>query len=280
VENPSFEEPPRADGTPVGRYHLGYPRGKENAIGTVRVSDEVAHSGRFSLKWDLSQVADPEATGRDPRWVTVNVTLPSDTVKSLRGKRFKVGYWVRVGGGTTVPGLGVRQNLKDGPGEGFYYRGGVEDPSVWNRFETEGRFANDLESMDIHTWIAVPEAGLAGKSFFYMDDVSLHAIEEPPIEISSPLDEYHCGETIPWTVRAASSGQVKVSLLAGERLVAEGTGQASSGQLRGSFFERGLAPGVYTLQAAFSGAGQVPPSARRQVIVSPDPFDWKSASPK
>ena len=82
------------------------------------------------------------------------------------------------------------------------------------------------------------------------------------------------------TVRAPSSGQVNVSLLSGERLVAEQTGQGGSGQLRGTFVDQGLAPGVYTLQAGLSGSRQAPPSARRQVIVSPDPFDWKAASTK
>ena len=122
------------------------------------MTDEAAHAGRYSLKWDLSQVADAAAGRRDPCWLTVNIGFSGDAVKSLRGKRFKVGYWMRVGGGTTVPGLQLRQNLKQGPGEGFSYRGGVEDPSVWNHFETEGRLSNDLQSMDIHTWCAIPEA--------------------------------------------------------------------------------------------------------------------------
>jgi hypothetical protein len=62
------------------------------------VTDEAAHSGRFSLKWDLSKVADPKSTGRDPRWLVVNVRFDPETVKSLRGKRVKVGYWMRLGG--------------------------------------------------------------------------------------------------------------------------------------------------------------------------------------
>ncbi len=60
VENPSFEDPPQADGSPRGRYALGYPTAKEKPVGALRVTDEAAHSGRFSLKWDLSKVADPE----------------------------------------------------------------------------------------------------------------------------------------------------------------------------------------------------------------------------
>jgi hypothetical protein len=276
VENPSFEAPPQADGLPSGRYHIGYPTAKEKSVGALRVTDEAAHSGRSSLKWDLGKVADAESVRRGPRWLTVNVGLSSDTVKSLRGKRVKVGYWLRLGGGATVPGLGLRQNLKEGPGEGFYYRGGVQDPAVWNHFETEGRLSNDLESMDIHTWCTIPESELAKKCFFYIDDVSLEVIEEPALAISTPLDEYCCGESIPWTVNStSSSGQIKVALLAGERLVAEQTKQAGSGPLRGSFAGRGLQPGIYTLQATLSAPQQAAQTARRQVIVAPDPFDWQ-----
>lgn len=137
----------------------------------------------------------------------------------------------RDGSVSTVPGMGLRQNLKQGPGEAFYYRGGVQDPAVWNHFETEGRLSNDLQSMDIHTWCTIPEAELAKKCFFYIDDVSLEVIEEPPLAISTPLDEYYSGETIPWAVNStSSSGQIRIALLAGERLVAEQTRPAGSGR--------------------------------------------------
>jgi hypothetical protein len=274
VENPSFETPPQADGLPRGNYSLGYPTAKEKPLGAFRVTDEAAHTGRYSLKWDLSRVADAAAGRRDPCWLTVNIGFSGDAVKSLRGKRFKVGYWMRVGGGATVPGLQLRQNLKQGPGEGFSYRGGVEDPSVWNHFETEGRLSNDLQSMDIHTWCAIPEPTLAKKSFFYMDDVSLHVIEEPPLAITTPLDEYYAGEGIPWKASSISTGQIKVALLAGERRIAEQTRQAEAGALMGAFETRGLAAGVYTVQATQSEPRQSPHTVRRQVIVAPDPFGW------
>jgi len=275
VENPSFEAPPQADGLPSGRYHIGYPTANEKPVGALRVTDEAAHSGRCSLKWDLGKVADAKAAGRDPRWLTVNVSLSSDTVKSLRGKRVKVGYWMRVGGGTAVPGMGLRQNLKTGPGEGFFYRGGVQDPAVWNHFETEGRLSNDLQSMDIHTWVTIPEAELAKKCFFYIDDVSLEVIEGPPLSISTPLDEYYVGESIAWTVNSISSnGRLKIALLAGERLVAEQTHQAAPGPLRGTFPAGNLQPGIYTLQATLIAPQQAPQTARRQVIVALDPFRW------
>ncbi len=275
VENPSFEAPSQADGLPSGRYHVGLPTAKEKRVGALQVTDEAAHSGRYSLKWDLSKVADPKAAGRDTRYITVNVSLPDDKVRCLRGKRVKAGYWMRVGGGTAVPGMGLRQNLKTGPGDAFYYRGGVQDPAVWNHFETEGRLSKDLQSMDIHTWVTIPAAELAKKCFFYVDDVSLQVIEEPPLDISTPLDEYYVGEGIPWTVKTTSSGgQVKVALLAGERLVAEQTHRAGSGPLRGTFAGGKLTPGIYTLQAALTAPQQAPQTALRQAIVAPDPFEW------
>jgi hypothetical protein len=126
--------------------------------------------------------------------------------------------------------------------------------------------------MDIHTWVAIPEAELAKKSFFYMDDVSLQVIEEPPLELSMPLDEYYVGESIPWTVKSTvPSSQIKIALLSGERLVAEETRQAASGLVRGNSATRGLQPGVYTLRATIATSPQ-PVQTTRQVIVALDPF--------
>lgn len=274
VANASFEEPARTDGTPPGRFYLGYPKPNERPAGALIVTDEAAHSGRFSLKWDLSKVADAFATGRDPRWVVVDVGFDPETVRSLRGKRVKVGYWMRLGGGQTVPGLGLRQTLKEGPGDGFYYRGGVADPAAWNHFQTEGRLSTSLESMDIHTWCTVPEAELARTSFFFIDDISLEAIEEPPLKIATPLDEYYSGEPIPWTVTSTiSAGQITVALLAGERLVTEVTRQPESA-FRGEFPSRGLKPGIYTLQATVAPPQQPHFTGRSQFIIAPDPFAW------
>jgi hypothetical protein len=274
LANSSFEERPNADGTPRGSYHLGYPTMKEKPVGALRVTDQAAHSGRFSLKWDLSKVADPEYKGRHPRWLTVNVGFSSDMVKSLRGKRVKVGYWMRLGGGTTVPGLGVRQYLKQGPGEGFYYRGGVDDPDVWNHFETEGRLSNDLESMDIHTWCSIPDAELAKECFFYMDDFSLQVVQEPPLLIATPLDGYYIGEVIPWTVSTTSTpGDMKITLLTGDRLIAEQTHKVAAGSLHREFESRGLKAGIYTLQARTGTDLQGPQTAKRQIILAPNPWE-------
>ena len=145
---------------------------------------------------------------------------------------------------------------------------------MWNHFETEGRLSPDLESMDIHTWCSIPEAELARKSYFYMDDVSLEVIQEPPLVISTQLDEYYVGETIPWTANAATTnGTLAVTLLSGERLIAEQTLPVTIDLLRGTFDTRGLKPGIYTLQAKISGPSPLTSqSARRQVIVAPDPW--------
>jgi len=240
------------------------------------VTDEVARSGRYSLKWDFSKAEGKGSIyGRD-RWLIVNVQVPPEAAKSLRGKRVKVGYWFRLGGGTAVPGMVLRQSGKGEYLDGIAYGGGIEDPTVWNRFEAEGRLRGDYESMDIHISCPVPgDPELARKAFFYIDDVTLSAIEEPPLAVSTPLDEYHVGEPIPWTIHAASpQEQLRVALSAGSRPIAERAGQAASGEMQGTFETRGLEPGIYTIRAVAGDAREGEKSARRRVIVSPDPFAW------
>ncbi|HTL15715.1 MAG TPA: hypothetical protein VL793_00680, partial [Patescibacteria group bacterium] len=194
--------------------------------------------------------------------------------KSLRGKRVKVGYWMRLGGGQTVPGLGLRQTLKEGPGDGFYYRGGVSDPAAWNHFETEGRLSPDLQSMDIHTWCAVPEAELAKKSFYYIDDISLQEIEEPRLSISTSLDEYYIGEKIPWKLNAApGSGPVKIQLLMGNRVFSEQQTESEAKLGEGEFKTDQLKPGIYTIRGIGARSAEFG-SAQRQVILARGPFDW------
>lgn len=113
-----------------------------------------------------------------------------------------------------------------------------------------------------------PEA--AGKSVFYIDDASLQAIKEPALTIPAPLDEYCAGETIAWTVTAVSpSDEVRISLCAGDRIVAEQTCKAA-GSLRGAFDSRGFTCGIYTVQAR---AGAPPQTAQRQIILAPDPWE-------
>lgn len=130
--------------------------------------------------------------------------------------------------------------------------------------------------MDIHTWCAIPEPELARQSFFYMDDVSLQVIEEPPLAIATPLDEYFVGELVPWTVQAsATNGILTVTLWCAGRQVAEQTMPAGSASLQGRFETVALPPGLYTLRARMAAAGpQAEVVAERQVILAPDPFAW------
>jgi hypothetical protein len=203
----------------------------------------------------------------------VNVGFDPETVKSLRGKRVKVGYWMRLGGGQTVPGLGLRQTLNAGPGDGFYYRGGVTDPATWNHFETEGRLSPNLQSMDIHTWCSVPEAELARTCFFFIDDISLQRIEEPPLSISTPLDEYYIGEKVRWKLSAApGSDPVKIQFLMGNRVTSEQSAKPKAGLMEGEFETARLKPGICILRA--TGEFGAEPTAQQQIILTPNPFDW------
>jgi hypothetical protein len=100
-------------------------------------------------------------------------------------------------------------------------------------------------------------------------------IEEPPLSVATPLDEYYIGETIPWSVTATSStGQITVVLLAGDRVIAEQARNAEIGPLRGTFDSGKLQPGIYTVRATI-GSPQAPlQTALRQIIVCQDPFAW------
>lgn len=198
--------------------------------------------------------------------------IPQEAARQLRGKRVKVGYWFRLGGGPAVPGMTLREFGKQEFLDGISYQGGVDDPAVWNHFEARGRLRSDFEGLDIHIPCPTPDdPEAAKKSLFYIDDVSLQGIEEPPLTIATPLDEYYAGETIPWTVSAASaSGEISVSLSAGTGLVAEQTHKAA-GSLRGTFETRGLPSGIYTLQAG-TVAPQGRQTAQRQIILAPGPW--------
>jgi hypothetical protein len=45
--------------------------------------------------------------------------------------------------------------------------------------------------------------------------------------------------------------------------------------LQGEFATRGLPAGVYTLQATIKTAQGAEHTARREVILAPDPFNWQ-----
>ena len=102
-----------------------------------------------------------------------------------------------------------------------------------------------LESMDIHTWIAVPEAELARTAFFFIDDISLQAIDEPPLSITTPLDEYYVGESIPWSIQAGTTGgQVQVELQRDGLSIKQHSCAIQAGRGSGVFDSAALQPAI------------------------------------
>ncbi|HWH70309.1 MAG TPA: hypothetical protein VNT26_13065, partial [Candidatus Sulfotelmatobacter sp.] len=139
----------------------------------------------------------------------------------------------------------------------------------------------DVESLDIHISCRVPEADpdLLRKSFFYLDDVSLQAIEEPPLVVSTPLEEYYIGEKVPWKTSATSApGLIKVQLLAGDHLIAEKAGTPEAGLLQSEFETGALTPAIYTLRVTGNAGTQEAHAAQHQIILTPNPFDWPTLS--
>jgi hypothetical protein len=272
------EAGPQADGFPIPAYQIAdaYSIPEKKPVGALSVTDEVAHSGRYSLKWDFSKAAGKGSVYAGKRYLIVNVQVPQEAARQVRGKRVGVGYWFRLGGGAAVPGMTLREFGSREYLDGISYRGGVDDPAVWNHFEAEGRLPDNFENLDIHISCPVPdEPGLAEKSVFFLDDVSLQAIEEPPLVVATPLDEYYRGETIRWTVAtAASAGQVRVQLLSLGRLIAGQTGPVATGPLHGTFETGRLRAGIYTVRATLGPPGQASTTAERQIILAPYPFDW------
>ncbi|MDI9434044.1 MAG: hypothetical protein QM570_20190 [Planctomycetota bacterium] len=275
IIDPSFEAGPQEDGFPVSSYAIAdrYSKSEAKPVGALSVTDEVAHSGRYCLKWDFGKAAGKGSIYDGKRYLIVNVQIPPEAARQLRGRRVKVGYWFRLGGGPAVPGMTLREFGKQEFLDGISYQGGVDDPSVWNHFEAQGRLRSDFENLDIHIPCPTPDdPEAARKSLFYIDDVSLQGIEEPPVTISTPLDEYYVGETVPWTVDAATlSGDIRVSLLTDNRIVAEQMPQVATGPIQGVFETDGLPCGIYTLRAE-TVAPQDRQSSRRQIILAPDPW--------
>ena len=276
IVDPSFEAGPQEDGFPVPSYAIAdrYSKSEAKPAGALSVTDEIAHSGRYCLKWDFSKAAGKGSVYDGKRYLIVNVQVPPEAARQLRGKRVKVGYWFRLGGGPAVPGMTLREFGKQEFLDGISYQGGVDDPSVWNHFEAQGRLRGDFENLDIHIPCPVPDdPEAAKKALFYIDDVSLQGIEEPPLTISTPLDEYYAGESISWTASATSvSGEINISLSAGDKVVAEQK-HKMAGSLRGAFESRGLRPGIYTLRARIDPPSQALQTAQRQIILALDPWE-------
>ncbi len=280
INDPSFEAGPQADGFPVTSYGINdrYSKPEQKPVGALSVTDNVAHSGRYSLKWDFSKAAGKGAIYDRKRYLIVNVQVPQNTARELRGKRVKVGYWFRLEGGGAVPGMTLRQSSRSEFLAGISYTGGVDDPSVWNLFEAEGRLRSDFENLDIHIACTVPDdPGVAAKSVFYIDDVFLQAIEEPLLSVSSPLDEYYQGEPISWSVASTSpERRVNVQLVSSGQLVTQKTGEFNAGRLGGVFETSGLKPGIYAIKASFISPQNSGQTAEYQILLTPDIFNsWE-----
>ena len=281
VQNPSFEDGPQADGLPGWPYPFDDPfveAGKKPA-GAILVTDEVAHEGRYSLKWDLSKSEGVGAKYGNSRYLIINVQVDKKLVPGLRGRRVRIGMWVRTGGGTLVPGFKLRMfGTKDGKYtylDGFQYRGGLQDASVWNRFEAEGTIVPDAESIDIHIPCKIPQdPQVRDASVFYLDEVSIRPITPIPVMIHTPVDEWYVGEPVGW--QALTSGAVSrlaVSLLQGDEVLDEVVTDDPEEAVEGVFATDKLTPGVYRLRAVAEGeAGRE--TAWRDIIIAPDPFEW------
>ncbi len=108
-----------------------------------------------------------------------------------------------------------------------------------------------------------------------MDDISLQAIEEPPLSLNTPLDEYYVGDFIPWSIHAGTAGgQVQVELQRDGLGIRQYAGGIQAGRCSGAFDSRALRPAIYRLTASLVGASLSSATAERQVILAPDPFDW------
>jgi hypothetical protein len=106
------------------------------------------------------------------------VQAPREAAIKLRGKRVKVSYWIRSGGGAAMHGMTLRQFSSRDFLDGISYTGGADDPAVWNHFKAEGRLRNDFENLDIHISCPVPDSeNVTAKSCFYIGDVPNQASE-------------------------------------------------------------------------------------------------------
>jgi hypothetical protein len=235
----------------------------------------------YDVGWNRGVAGGYMLNLNDPH-LTYNTALwtlrTAEAVRLLRGQRVGVGCWFRLGSGSLVPGMSLRQSGKGEFLGGIEYTGGIADPAVWNRFEVVGRLRTDIEGLDIHIHCRIPEADpeLLRKSSFYLDGVFLQAIEEPPLRLETPLNEYYVGETVPWTVGAATThGAISLAFLRDGRPIEDRTIPAGSAPLGGGFETRGLKPGIHALQAEHGlGNGQTPRRVQRQITLALDPFAW------
>ena len=72
----------------------------------------------------------------------------------------------------------------------------------------------------------------------------------------------------------SSSGEIKISLLAGEQVITQHSAQGDSGPLSGVFCRPLARPGHLHAASNRYGSAASSVTAQRQVIVAPDPFGW------
>ena len=281
IANPSFEDGPKEHGLPGWPYPFTDPftTAEKGPRGAIVVTDEAAHTGKYSLKWDFDKVKhEGGSSWGGHRWLIINVQIAKEPAKKLAGKRVKVGMWVRVTRGTLAPGFRLRQFRKGKYVDGIPYNGGISDPTVWNHFEAEGLLQHGIDNLDIHTPVRIPkDPEVCAGSCFYIDDVYVQAYRPDPVAIAIPLDEYRTGEEIPWRVDTFEEGQrVTVSVVRdGETVRTRGVA-AQGRSVTGSIPTAGLAPGLYTIRASLQPkAGGKSEQGWQQVIVAPDPFRWE-----
>ncbi|MBN1669900.1 MAG: hypothetical protein JXR37_02630 [Kiritimatiellae bacterium] len=280
LPNPGFENGPEKNGLPGWPYDVSDPFAAtlQEPVGALSVTTEQAHSGKYSLKWDFGKAAGKGAASEGDQYLVVNVQIGEETAAKMRGNRVKVGMWVRVHGGVLCPGLRLRQFAAGNfIGDAAVYGRGMEDITVWNHFEAEGRVKEKTERLDIHLWGKVPkQPALAREARYYIDDLHLQVFDEPPLRITTELDEYYIGEPIDWTVTStAKEGAARIALLSGTRTITEQSVTLGGSDMTGTFETRALKPGIYTLAARVTVPGNAQPLLhRRQLIVAPDPFAW------
>ena len=283
IENPSFEKEPQADGLPGWPYPFedAYSKTTGKPVGAISVTDEIAHDGRQSLKWDFARSEGKGSKYGSRRYLIINVQVAEGLVPRLRGRRVRTGMWVRIGGGTLAPGFSLRMfGTRDGKSgflDNIAYKGGIEDMAVWNRYETEGVILPETEKIDIHLYAVIPEdPQVRNESAFYIDEVSLRPLTPVPVKIESPLNEVYVGEPIQWQVSTFEPAQrVTVSLSRKSDVLRQWEREHVDRQCEGAFPTDSLTPGVYRLHAsAETKEGAKPQVAWRDVVVAPDPFTW------
>jgi hypothetical protein len=105
-------------------------------------------------------------------------------------------------------------------------------------------------------------------------------IQESPLSISTPLDEYYIGEKVHWKLSATpGNSPVKVQLMMGNRVISEQSAQPGAGLIEGVFETARLKPGICILRATGEFGAEAQPMAQQQIILATDPFEWPPLQP-